>query len=71
MDLMQAVGLGAHGVGKERLSSKDAFLVPRNALAFFNRGRPEFSVLFWDGRVQLGPKGEFQTPMGERLPKGF
>jgi cytochrome c peroxidase len=66
-----AVGLGAHGVGKERLSSKDAFLVPRNALAFFNRGRPEFSVLFWDGRVQLGPKGEFQTPMGERLPKGF
>lgn len=66
-----AVGLGAHGIGKERLSSKDAFLVPRNALAFFNRGRPEFSVLFWDGRVQLGPKGEFQTPMGDRLPKGF
>ena len=66
-----AVGLGAHGIGEERLSSKDAFLVPRNALAFFNRGRPEFSVLFWDGRVQLGPKGEFQTPMGERLPKGF
>lgn len=66
-----AVGLGAHGIGKERLSSRDAFLVPRNALAFFNRGRPEFSALFWDGRVQLGPKGEFQTPMGERLPKGF
>lgn len=66
-----AVGLGAHGIGKERLSSKDAFLVPRNALAFFNRGRPEFSVLFWDGRVQLGPKGEFQTPLGERLPNGF
>lgn len=66
-----AVGLGAHGIGKERLSSRDAFLVPRNALAFFNRGRPEFSVLFWDGRVQLGPKGEFQTPLGERLPKGF
>lgn len=66
-----AVGLGAHGIGKERLSSKDAFLVPRNALTFFNRGRPDFSVLFWDGRVQLGPKGEFQTPLGERLPKGF
>lgn len=66
-----AVGLGAHGIGNERLSSRDAFLVPRNALAFFNRGRPEFSVLFWDGRVQLGPKGEFQTPMGERLPRGF
>lgn len=66
-----AVGLGAHGLGEERLSSKDAFLVPRNALAFFNRGRPDFSVLFWDGRVQLGAQGEFQTPLGDRLPSGF
>lgn len=69
--LEAAVGLGAHGIGEERLSSKDAFLVPRNALPFFNRARPEFSVLFWDGRVQLGPRGEFQTPLGARLPKGF
>jgi cytochrome c peroxidase len=69
--LDSAVGLGSRGIGEERLASKDAFLVPRNSLPFFNRGRPEFSVLFWDGRVQLGPKGEFQTPLGEKLPEGF
>lgn len=69
--LPAAVGLGAHGVANERLVSSDAFLVPRNGLPFFNRGRPEFKTLFWDGRVQLGPDGKFETPLGRRLPSGF
>lgn len=66
-----AVGLGASGVGRERLPASDAFLVPRNALPFFNRGRDEFNTLFWDGRVQRGPRGGIETPLGDRLPGGF
>lgn len=66
-----AVGLGASGVGTERLPATDAFLVPRNALPFFNRGRDEFSSLFWDGRVQRGPPGNIESPLGDRLPNGF
>lgn len=69
--LPAAVGLGAHGVADERLAASDAFLVPRNGLPFFNRGRPEFRTLFWDGRVQVGPDGKFETPLGQRLPPGF
>ena len=69
--LPAAVGLGANGVGDERLAAPDAFLVPRNSLPFFNRGRPEFKTLFWDGRVQVGPGGKFETPLGQRLPSGF
>ena len=69
--LPAAVGLGARGVSDERLSSKDAFIVPRNALPFFNRGRDEFRALFWDGRVQLRPQGGFESPLGDNLPKGF
>jgi cytochrome c peroxidase len=66
-----AVGLGASGVGTERLAASRAFLVPRNALPFFNRGRNEFTALFWDGRVQRGPGGSIETPLGDRQPPGF
>lgn len=66
-----AVGLGARGIGQERLPASDAFLVPRNALPFFNRGRDEFRVLFWDGRVQRGPQGRLESPLGDKLPQGF
>lgn len=66
-----AVGLGAKGTGKERLNHTAAFIVPRNALPFFNRGSSRFRALFWDGRVQLGPRGDFETPLGKRLPVGF
>lgn len=70
--LPMAVGLGgAHGVGKERLATKQAFIVPRNVLPFFNRGSDELRALFWDGRVQFGQDGKFESPLGDRLPKGF
>jgi len=45
--------------------------VPRNVLPFFNRGAPEFRVLFWDGRVQQSATGEIETPLGKRMPSGF
>jgi cytochrome c peroxidase len=66
-----SVGLGAEGVGKDRLNSTDAFVIPRNALALYNRGSVEFTEYFWDGRVQLGPQGQFESPLGARLPPGF
>lgn len=69
--LPMAVGLGAKGVSTERLAHAGAFIIPRNALPFFNRGSKEFRALFWDGRVQLGPTGLIETPLGSRQPSGF
>jgi cytochrome c peroxidase len=66
-----AVGLGAHGTGEERLASKSAFFIPRNALPFFNRGSSDFVAFFWDGRVQRGAGGRIETPLGKNLPDGF
>lgn len=66
-----AVGLGAKGISTERLAHTDAFIVPRNALPFFNRGSKDFRALFWDGRVQLGSTGLIETPLGSRQPSGF
>lgn len=69
--LSLAVGLGAKGVGKERLAQEDAIIVPRNTLPLFNRGSVDFRAFFWDGRVQLGPHGEYESPLGDILPNGF
>lgn len=69
--LPMAVGIGSSGVGEQRLKSPEAFVVPRNVLPFFNRGKSDFTALFWDGRVQMGENGSFESPMGNKLPKGF
>lgn len=66
-----AVGLGAHGVGEERLKAFDSLIVPRNALPFFNRGSPDFIAFFWDGRVQFGANNKKETPLGINLLDGF
>ena len=69
--LPMAVGIGSSGVGEQRLQSPEAFVIPRNVLPFFNRGESDFTALFWDGRVQMGENGNFESPMGNKLPKGF
>jgi cytochrome c peroxidase len=69
--LPMAVGIGSSGVGEQRLQSPEAFVIPRNVLPFFNRGESAFTALFWDGRVQMGKNGDFESPMGNKLPKGF
>ncbi|WP_296301557.1 MULTISPECIES: His-Xaa-Ser system-associated MauG-like protein [Pseudomonas] len=69
--LPMAVGIGSSGVGEQRLESPEAFVIPRNVLPFFNRGESAFTALFWDGRVQIGENGDFESPMGNKLPKGF
>jgi len=69
--LSLAVGIGAEGVGKKREDQKDALVVARNTLPLFNRNRREFKSFFWDGRVQLGPLGNFESPLGQKLEGGF
>lgn len=69
--LAMAVGIGSSGVGEKRLESPDAFVIPRNVLPFFNRGKSAFTAFFWDGRVQMGEDGSFESPLGNNLPNGF
>lgn len=69
--LPMAVGIGAKGVGEERLQYRDALVIARNALSLFNRGAHEFRTFFWDGRVQIGPTNNMESPLGHRLPEGF
>ncbi|MCG8054927.1 MAG: His-Xaa-Ser system-associated MauG-like protein [Candidatus Thiodiazotropha taylori] len=69
--LALAIGIGATGVSKERESQHDAFVIPRNTLPLFNRGSKEIDAFFWDGRVQLGPNGSYESPLGKSLPSGF
>jgi cytochrome c peroxidase len=67
-----AVALGGgEGVGQERVKNIDAFLIPRNAMPFFNRGSEDFVAFFWDGRVQRSQTGRIESPLGEYLPSGF
>nr|WP_298411733.1 His-Xaa-Ser system-associated MauG-like protein [uncultured Halomonas sp.] len=66
-----AVGIGSTGVSRQRLLNEQALVIPRNVLPFFNRGHSDFSAFFWDGRVQIGPYGRFESPLGDRLPQGF
>jgi cytochrome c peroxidase len=70
-NLRLAVGLGAKGLGKDRLNTAEALVVPRNTLPLFNRGVEDFSVFFWDGRVQAGSSGLKESPLGSKLPENF
>lgn len=46
-------GAGGHGLGPARTPAAGRELVPRNATDLFNRGSPEWTTMFWDGRVNL------------------
>lgn len=46
-----AVGVGGHGEGIARMSSKGA-IVPRNTLPLTGRGGIGFTPFFWDGKVE-------------------
>ena len=53
--LPNAVGVGGHGSGAERLSSQGQ-IVPRNVLPLWGRGSKFFNRFFWDGKVEkIGP----------------
>jgi cytochrome c peroxidase len=43
-------------------------VVPRNATELFNRGSPEWTTMFWDGRVNISDIYGLRTPVGNGLP---
>ena len=61
-------GTGGHGLGPTRALGDGRQLVPRNATELFNRGSPEWTTMFWDGRVSLSAADGLSTPAGDRLP---
>jgi len=69
------VGEGGRGLGVTRGTGDGADAiherVPRNAPPVFNLGATEFTTLFHDGRVQLGPDGEILSPAGPNLPSNL
>lgn len=69
--LSLSIGTGGTGSGPSRALSQAPQFVPRNSQELFNRGYPEFTQMFWDGRVSRSTTGELQTPAGDRLPAGL
>lgn len=66
-----SIGTGGIGSGPSRKADPQRPLVPRNAIALFNNGVPEWDTLFWDGRVQALADGVYATPAGDYLPAGL
>jgi cytochrome c peroxidase len=63
-----SIGEGATGLGPSR-TGPGAF-IPRHAPDLFNRGAPQWTILFWDGRVAVKAGGGFTTPANASLPAG-
>lgn len=64
--LRNSIGVGGHGEGTERLNS-DGVVVPRNSMALWGRGEPDFSTFFWDGKVEkVGDK--IKSQFGDMVP---
>ncbi len=64
-----SVGQGSTGLGTARIGGGGVF-IPRHAPDLFNRGAPQWVIMFWDGRVALKSGGGFLTPAGDSLPAG-
>ncbi len=69
----QSRGQGTLGLGPNRRQVGDDFFefLPRNALSLWNRGTPEWTVMFWDGRLSGTPEDGFITPAGDDAPQNF
>jgi cytochrome c peroxidase len=63
-------GTGGLGLGTTRSMGMGRELVPRNATELFNRGAPQWRVMFWDGRV-VDEADYFGSPAAELLPNGL
>ena len=61
-------GTGGRGLGPTRALGLERQLVPRNATELFNRGSPEWTTMFWDGRVSQSAADGLSTPAGDALP---
>jgi len=63
-------GTGARGLGTSRQIAVDRAFIPRNAPEIFNRGAPQWTTMFWDGRVTQ-EFDHFKSPAGDALPPGL
>ncbi|MBN2472756.1 MAG: cytochrome-c peroxidase, partial [Anaerolineae bacterium] len=61
-------GTGTTGLGPGRPHIPGRPFIARNAPDLFNRGQPEWRVLFWDGRIVQTATGDLITPAGDALP---
>lgn len=66
-----SIGTGGSGLGPAREGDAARPLVPRNAIALYNSGLPDWDTLFWDGRVQTLGERRYATPAGDYLPQGL
>ncbi|MFN2137557.1 MAG: cytochrome c peroxidase, partial [Candidatus Promineifilaceae bacterium] len=64
------LGTGARGLGTTRQIALNRAFVPRNAPEIFNRGAPQWTTMFWDGRVTQ-EFDYFKSPAGDALPPGL
>ena len=69
--LSLSIGTGGVGSGAARTLGTARQFVARNAQDIFNRGDPEFTSMFWDGRVAHRSGGGFDSPAGPALPDGL
>ena len=69
----QSRGQGTIGLGPNRRQDGDEFFefLPRNALSLWNRGTPEWTVMFWDGRLSGTAAEGFISPAGDLTPQNF
>lgn len=63
-------GTGAKGLGTARKIGAGRGLVPRNAPEIFNRGAPQWTTMFWDGRIAQ-EFDYFGSPAADALPEGL
>lgn len=69
--LSLSIGTGGSGSAAARTLGSARQFNPRNSQELFNRGYPEFSRMFWDGRVSQSGSGQLETPAGSQLPPGL
>lgn len=69
----QSRGQGAIGLGPSRRQDGEEFFqfLPRNAVSLWNRGVPEWDLMFWDGRLGQAADGSFFSPAGDATPQNF
>ena len=72
--LSLGLGDGGAGLGPDRAAdpaNPPEQRIPRNAPGLWNLGAHEFTVMFHDGRIEVGAGGALRTPMGPEMTRGF
>ena len=69
--LSLSFGTGGTGLGPTRQLGEERDFVPRNATELFNRGSPEWTTMFWDGRISGSVAEGFDSPADSDLPAGL